>query len=110
MQIKSYVKKSGQFILIDEYHGPLKDEDYVESALVLTIDGFELITVEMWDCVDQLWEYFIDAVTEVAAGRPACFCDAAEVFLRALRRISPNNVLAVEQALRKMISLRESSC
>ena len=43
----------------------MDDSFYIEGALELTINGINLISIEMWDCVDQLWAYLIDGLVSV---------------------------------------------
>ena len=41
------------------------DPDYVEGAIRLAVDGREIIGLEEWDYVDQLWAYIADMVTQL---------------------------------------------
>ena len=73
MQIESYIKTNKVFVPVDEFCAPLADPEHIEGAIVLTINDVELITQEMWDYVDQLWEYLVDAVLGAAEGREVTF-------------------------------------
>lgn len=41
------------------------DPDYVEGAILLTVDGREIIGLEEWDYVDQIWAYIAEMVTQL---------------------------------------------
>jgi len=73
MTIKTYLKKNNQFILIENFNFPLDDSFYIEGALELTINGIDLISIEMWDCIDQLWAYFIDGLVAVKNNKTFTF-------------------------------------
>jgi hypothetical protein len=71
MFVESYIKTGERFVPIREFQGIIVDPDYIEGAIEVRINGVDLITQEMWDYVDQLWEYLIDLVTQAVAGQEA---------------------------------------
>lgn len=60
--IESYLLIDGVFIPISQFSGELSDIDYVEGAIVWTIDGHGLLQQKHWDLIDQLWAYMIEGV------------------------------------------------
>lgn len=60
--ISTYLKVGNVFLNIYDYNGQLDDDFYVEGALELTVNNTRLIDESMWDCIDQLWCYFIEGL------------------------------------------------
>ncbi|GGX68653.1 hypothetical protein [Streptomyces hiroshimensis] len=50
---------NGSFASLDQMESPVPDPDYIEGALVVTVDGVEILSREHWDYVDQLWSYVV---------------------------------------------------
>ena len=67
--IKSFLKVGNNLVPVEEFAGPILDEDYIEGAIELSVDHRPILTREMVDYVDQLWAYFARGLREVAAGR-----------------------------------------
>jgi hypothetical protein len=53
---------------INECKQDLPSLSHVEGAIKLTIGNSEVITLDMWDCVDQLWAYIITGVESAKNG------------------------------------------
>jgi hypothetical protein len=66
--IKSFIKANDTLVPIEEFTGPILDEDYIEGAIEMSIDGQPVLTREMIDYVDQLWAYLARGIGEVVAG------------------------------------------
>lgn len=66
--IKSYLRNKKKFIPFEEYENGINDSEYIEGAIELTINGVELINVDMWDYIDQLWAYIVNGLLEVSNG------------------------------------------
>ena len=62
IEISTFLKVGNDFIDIYNYEGDLDDDFYVEGALELSINNTKLIDKSMWDCIDQLWCYFIEGL------------------------------------------------
>jgi hypothetical protein len=69
LTIDTYLRIDGRFVPIGSFVGSIPDPDYVEGAIVIKYDGFELMGLQHWDYVDQLWAYIVDAILEVADGK-----------------------------------------
>lgn len=69
IEIKSYIKYKKVFIDIFEFDGVIADSNYIEGGLVLTINGVELINLEMWDYIDQLWAYISTGLKAVSENK-----------------------------------------
>ncbi|WOZ77715.1 hypothetical protein [Kosakonia sacchari] len=57
IEVASYIKHKKKFINIFEFEGVIDDPNYIEGGLILNVNGVELINLEMWDYIDQLWAY-----------------------------------------------------
>ncbi|SFN73028.1 hypothetical protein [Xenorhabdus japonica] len=62
ISINSYIKIGDEFIDIFQYEGYVKNSDYIEGALELTINGKPLITKAMWDDINWLWGFFAEGL------------------------------------------------
>ena len=72
--ISSHLRgKRGGFTNIRDVKRYDGDRHHVEGAVVITIDGYELMTERDWDDVDMLWALLVQAVntcrTTPAPGR-----------------------------------------
>jgi hypothetical protein len=68
VEIKSYLKDSdGEFVDIATGGTAPPDPDYVDGAIHLTIDGREIVGLDEWDYVDQLWCYLADMAVQFRA-------------------------------------------
>lgn len=65
INISTYLKIRDNFISINDYHGLLKDTFYIEGAIELSIYNIQIIDIEMWDYVDQLWSYLIEGLVKI---------------------------------------------
>ncbi|GIW98767.1 MAG: hypothetical protein KatS3mg111_2100 [Pirellulaceae bacterium] len=66
--VKSYFKIDDRFIPVETFSGEFPDKNYIDGAIVLTIDGQEIFTFEHWDLVDQLWCYIADGIGKLREG------------------------------------------
>lgn len=57
IEVASYIKHKKKFINIFEFEGVIDDPNYIEGGVILNVNGVELINLEMWDYIDQLWAY-----------------------------------------------------
>jgi hypothetical protein len=61
--VVSYLRgKRGVFTNIRDVKRYVGDRTYVEGAVEITIDGYELMTHRHWDDVDMLWALLVQAV------------------------------------------------
>ena len=76
-EVKSYLKINEEFLDVSEYDGTVKDEDYIEGAIELQIGNKQILTLEHWDLVDQLWAYLLEAAGKIRLGDDyeSCFPD-----------------------------------
>lgn len=66
IEIETFLKDTeGKFTSIDACQTPPPDPDYIEGAIRLSIDGLEIIGLEEWDYVDQLWCYIAEMSTKL---------------------------------------------
>lgn len=57
-------KPGRKLVRIDEFRGRIEDPDYIDGAIEIVVDGSVVLTSELWDLVDQLWVYLLDALEE----------------------------------------------
>jgi len=67
--VKTFIKVDDGLVPVEEFTGPVLDEDYIEGAIELSVDRKPILVREMIDYVDQLWAYLIRGLGEVVAGR-----------------------------------------
>jgi len=77
--IDTYFRIDGAFVRVSEFSGSMPDSDYLEGAIVCTIDGRGLLGLEHWDLVDQLWAYIVNGliVLDQENHFTCCFPDQA---------------------------------
>lgn len=73
MKVDSFIKCGEDFIHVTEFSGLLKDADYIEGAMALTINHVEMINLSLWDYIDQLWIYMLNGLIELNSGGDVTF-------------------------------------
>ncbi|MDX4951182.1 hypothetical protein [Proteus mirabilis] len=69
IEVSTFLKVGNEFLNIYDYEGELDDDFYVEGALELSINNIKLIDKSMWDCIDQLWCYFVDGLILISENK-----------------------------------------
>lgn len=69
IKIQSLLKVGDDLVPVEQFSGPVLDEDYFEGALELSIENKPLLTREQVDYPDQLWAYLIEGLEQLVAGR-----------------------------------------
>lgn len=64
----TFIRQDGRFVELSEAR-PVANQDYVEGAIVLQIDGESVLGFDTWDDVNWLWSFLVDAIDDVRAGR-----------------------------------------
>lgn len=65
IHVRTYLRQGGEFVPVESFRGSLPDEHYIEGAIELTIHGQPILTLGMWDLVDQLWAYLVEGIFEL---------------------------------------------
>lgn len=68
MKVKTFLRIDGEFISMSECLQPVRDEDYIEGAIEITIQNDKILSQEHWDYVDQLWSYLLDGISTISEG------------------------------------------
>lgn len=68
IHVESWLKVADDLVSVQEFSGPVADQDYIEGAIELTISHKPMLTRDMVDYVDQLWAYLIRGLGEVLVG------------------------------------------
>lgn len=63
--ISSLPPPDGALVPVAQFAGPLEDDRYVDGALVISVDGVEVLTTSQWDLIDQLWCDVVDMLREL---------------------------------------------
>ena len=69
IKIQSLLKVGDDLVPVEQFVGPIPDEDYIEGALELLVDNEPIFTREQVDYPDQLWAYLIEGLEQIVAGR-----------------------------------------
>lgn len=85
-------KKDGSFTPVQAWEGPIGDSEYLEGALELTVNRVPLMTTVMWDYIDELWAYIINALEELVSSESvsAYFPDQPIEFT--MKKTSPGRI------------------
>ena len=68
IHVESWLNVADDLVSVQEFSGPVADQDYIEGAIELTISHKPMLTRDMVDYVDQLWAYLIRGLEEVLVG------------------------------------------
>ncbi len=68
MNVDSFIKVGDSFVNVNEFKGRVKKSDYIDGAMSLTINYVEVINISMWDYIDQLWIYTLNALIDFDTG------------------------------------------
>jgi hypothetical protein len=66
---KTVLKKGNDFIPIEEWTGKIEDPDYIEGALIITLDGRAILNESLWDDVNWIWPYIANGLIDIADGK-----------------------------------------
>ncbi len=65
VEVRSYLRSGdGRFLPLDEVDSFDGDCRWVSGAIVLSIGGVEVLSLELWDDVNWLWPYVVQALDE----------------------------------------------
>ena len=92
--IESYLRQEdGEFTLAESWNAPISDHEYLEGALKLTINDTPIITLTMWDYIDELWAYVINTLQELASGDSVHMYFPDQPIKLEMKRTPPNMIL-----------------
>lgn len=69
IEIQSLLKVGDDLVPVEQFAGPVIDEDYIEGAIELSVDNRPMLTREQVDYPDQLWAYLIKGLELIMEGR-----------------------------------------
>ncbi|SDI44422.1 hypothetical protein SAMN05421505_15220 [Sinosporangium album] len=78
VEIETFLRRpDGTFLAVGACCTAPADLDYIEGAIRICVDGVEIIGLEHWDYVDQLWCYIAEMVARLRSYGYAetCFPD-----------------------------------
>lgn len=73
MKVDSFIKYDDDFINVNEFNEEIRDSDYIEGGMILTINYVEIINLTMWDYIDQLWIYILNGLIELKSESDVVF-------------------------------------
>lgn len=92
--IESYLRKEdGEFLPIQSWIDPIPDHDYLEGALKLIINGTPIMTLTMWDYIDELWAYIINALQKFTLDDSVHIYFPDQPIKLDMKRTPPNMIL-----------------
>ena len=77
LRIESFFKEKDTFVIAREFQGPIIDPNYISGAINIVANDIPIITLAMWDYIDQLWAYITDGLVNITENKPftTCFPD-----------------------------------
>src|SRR5688500_854602 len=69
LKIETFLKTDKGFVDINDFNEEIIDPDYIRGALILNVNGVQIIDVELWDYVDQLWSYITEGICSIKNGK-----------------------------------------
>lgn len=66
--VQTFIANGDKLIPISEFKSKVKDPDYVEGAIDLSVNRIVLINKEMRDYVVPLWSYLLQGLEHIQAG------------------------------------------
>ncbi len=62
ISINTFIKINNDFIDVFDFDKKIKNNDYIDGAIELTINGKKLIDKSMYDYIDDLWSYLSEGL------------------------------------------------
>lgn len=95
VSVETYFGTPGKFLAMADWRLPPSDPSYIEGAIVLRINGIQVLGLEEWDDVNWLWSYIINVLEDLDS-RPEASTDFPDqpLLLKFVRR--PAGKIAVE--------------
>lgn len=69
MKVRNYIKSGNRFIPLKQYESIVPNQDYIEGAIEIEQYGKIIFSVDYWDYIDELWNYFFDGLILVNQGK-----------------------------------------
>lgn len=89
---ESLLKIDDEFVLVEEYDGPIPDADYIEGAIRFRFGNEEILSLKHWDLVDQLWAYLLEGLYKLDSGTEYDVCFPDQPLALKLREINGETV------------------
>lgn len=65
VEVETYIKLNDNFIKLSEFNNILPEEDnYVDGAIVLNVNGKEVLTFQHYDYIFLLWGFIVDGISK----------------------------------------------
>lgn len=65
IRVQNFLLIDKEFVSLDDFRGNIPDPNYIEGAVCLDVNGTQVLTLEMWDLIDQLWAYVVQGLEEI---------------------------------------------
>lgn len=69
LTVDTFLRVGDGFVRVQDFDGAIKEPEYIQGALSIRANGVQVLGVELWDYIDQLWAYIADGVCCVAEGK-----------------------------------------
>lgn len=67
--VRSFMKVGDSFVPVEEFEGPIVNRDYILGSIEMTAGRKTLISRDVFDDINWLWPFVLQALEEVIAGR-----------------------------------------
>jgi hypothetical protein len=68
IEAMTYLWHEDESVPLETFRGRVNDPFYIYGVIDLRISGEQILSVEQWDLVDQLWAYIVDGACHLARG------------------------------------------
>ncbi|ACX86902.1 hypothetical protein [Pectobacterium parmentieri] len=98
MNVDSFISVGDGFVSVSEFKGKIKCSGYIDGAMSLTINYVEIINISMWDYIDQLWIYILNALFDLANGHDVEFYFPDQPIKVTMTNVKDNVFLKVDDS------------
>ncbi|AOR64126.1 hypothetical protein [Pectobacterium wasabiae] len=95
MNVESFINVGDGFVSVSEFKGKVKRSEYIDGAISLTINYVEIINISMWDYIDQLWIYILNALLDLNNGNDVEFYFPDQPIKVTMKNVKDNIFLKV---------------
>ncbi|MCG8707916.1 hypothetical protein JHU04_001114 [Brenneria sp. 4F2] len=98
MDVHNFIKLDDNFVDITKFKGKIKKLNCIDGAMLLTINYVDVIDISMWDSIDQLWIYILNALIDFNEGNDVDFCFPDQPIKVIIKHVKNNVFFKVEES------------
>lgn len=69
LTVKTVLKKGNKFVSIEQWTGKVDDPEYIEGALIVTLNGKIILDESLWDDINYFWPYIANGFIDILEGK-----------------------------------------